>query len=149
MNPDAFRSHVRDFFTRTTPAVLGGDRSALRKAKAWRAALFDAGLAGSGYPSKYCGHDHPAEFAAIYAEESRTRVPREDAAFGIGVVGDVNGGWTTAVALLAHERKLTGVASMQNDQDQRSKSGRVPIPARQLIELASERNTPFRDLPKN
>ncbi|WP_419864955.1 acyl-CoA dehydrogenase family protein [Candidatus Poriferisodalis sp.] len=271
MNADAFRAHVRKFFTETTPAVLGNDGSGVQRAQSWRAALFDAGLAGFGYLPQHCGHDHPDAYAAIYAAESRRRVPREDSVFGIGVgmalptirdhastslqdrflrpglrgeeiwcqmysepgagsdlaalqtraerdgdewvvsgqkvwtsgaqhsdfaillartdpdapkhagitmlvlpvrqdgvevrplrqmtgdtefnevfisearipgdwvVGQVNGGWSTAVALLAHERKQTGVASMQNAENQRSRAGRVPIPASQLIELARQR----------
>lgn len=271
MTPDDFRQHVRRFFDVATPAALGSAETGIARAKAWRTALYDAGLAGFGYPSEYAGQNHPAGHAAIYAEESRRRIPREDSVFGIGVgmalpvlrdhgtkdlkdrflraglrgehvwcqmysepgagsdlaglqtraqldgdewvvsgqkvwtsgaqqsqyaillartdpdapkhagitmfvlpveqagvevrplrqmtgdaefneifledarlprdwvVGDVNDGWRMAVALLAHERVQTGVASMQNSGEQRSKSGRVPIPSAQLIELARER----------
>lgn len=271
MNPDAFRAHVRRFFEVTTPAVLSQGGTEVQRAQAWRAALFDAGLAGFGYASGHCGHEHPPAYASIFAAESRRKIPREDSVFGIGVgmalptirdhasrtladrflrlglrgeeiwcqlysepgagsdlaalqtraeldgdewvvsgqkvwtsgaqhsdfaillartdsdvpkhagitmfvlpvrqdgvevrplrqmtgetefnevfisearipgdwvVGQVNGGWSTAVALLAHERKQTGVASMQNAADQRSRTGRVPIPVGQLIELARQR----------
>lgn len=271
LSPEEFRGRVRTFFTETTPALLAQGGSEIQRAQTWRAALFDAGLAGFGYEPKHCGHDHPAHYAAIYGAESRRRIPREDSIFGIGVgmalptirdhgspelrdrflrpglrgeeiwcqmysepgagsdlaalgtraeldgdewvvsgqkvwtsgaqhsefaillartdpdapkhagitmlvlpvrqegveirplrqmtgetefneifisearlpghwvVGEVNGGWSTAIALLAHERKQTGIASMQSSSNQRTKSGRVPIPVAQLIELASER----------
>ena len=271
MKPDAFRAHARRFFEETTPAVLSQGGTEVQRAQAWRAALFDAGLAGFGYASEHCGHEHPPAYAAIFAAESRRKIPREDSVFGISVgmalptirdhasptvadrflrpglrgeeiwcqmysepgagsdlaalqthaeldgdewvvsgqkvwtsgaqhsdfaillartdsdmpkhagismfvlpvrqdgvevrplrqmtgetefnevfiaearipgdwvVGHINGGWSTAVALLAHERKQTGEASMQNAANQRSRTGRVPIPAGQLIELARQR----------
>lgn len=71
-----------------------------------------------------------SEFNEIFLDEAR--LPRDY------VVGDVNGGWRTAVALLAHERVQTGVSSMSGSATQRSKAGRVPIPVAQLIELATD-----------
>ena len=72
-----------------------------------------------------------SEFNEVFLDEARIPAP--------WVVGDVNGGWRTAVALLAHERVQTGVASMSGSSQQRSKAGRVPIPVAQLIELARDR----------
>lgn len=72
-----------------------------------------------------------AEFNEVFMDEAR--IPKS------WVIGEVNGGWRTAVALLAHERVQTGTASMNSSTGQRSKSGRVPIPVGQLIELARER----------
>lgn len=72
-----------------------------------------------------------SEFNEVFLDEAR--LPRN------WVIGDVNGGWRTAVALLAHERVQTGVASMSGAADQRSKSGRTPIPLAQLTELAERR----------
>ncbi len=72
-----------------------------------------------------------AEFNEVFIDEAR--IPRT------WVIGEVNGGWRTAVALLAHERVQTGTASMNSSTGQRSKAGRVPIPVGQLIELARER----------
>ena len=69
-----------------------------------------------------------AEFNEVFLDEAR--LPKE------WVVGGVNDGWRTAVALLAHERAQTGVGSMSGSATQRSKTGRVPIPVAQLIELA-------------
>ena len=265
---DDFRSEVRTFFHHTLPAALDDSLEGLARARAWRALLFDAGLAGLDYPTAYGGRQLTSEHLALFAEESQGLIPREDAVFGIGVgmalptirdhgsddlkrrfirpglrgeeiwcqlysepgagsdlaslatraeldgdewvvtgqkvwtsgaqqsqlaillartdpdvpkrhgitmfvlpmeqegvtvrplvqmtgdaefnevfldearlprhwvVGDVNDGWRTAVALLAHERIQTGVASMAGSSTQRSKRGRVPIPVAQLIELA-------------
>ncbi len=71
-----------------------------------------------------------SEFNEVFLDEAR--LPRD------WVVGDVNGGWRTAVALLAHERVQTGVGSMSGSATQRSKSGRTPIPVAQLTELAEK-----------
>ncbi|MCP5033746.1 MAG: dehydrogenase [Actinomycetia bacterium] len=269
---DAFRAEVRTFFTDTVPDTLDDHQPGLERAKAWRALLFDHGLAAIDYPVAYGGRDLSAEHRQIYSEESQGLIPREDATFGIGVgmalptlrdlgshelkerfirpglrgeeiwcqmysepvagsdlaslatraeldgdewvvtgqkvwtsgaqhsqfaillartdpdapkhrgitmfvlpleqdgvtvrplvqmtgqsefnevfldearlpkdwvVGDINGGWRTAVALLAHERVQTGVASMSGSSHQRSKAGRVPIPVAQLIELATAKH---------
>lgn len=265
---DEFRNEVSTFFDETLPAALDGVEGQLARAKAWRAALFDSGLAAIDYPVAHGGRDLGPEYLQAYREISRGRIPREDATFGIGVgmamptlrdygsddlqarflrrglrgddiwcqmysepgsgsdlaslatraeldgdewvvtgqkvwtsgaqqsqyaillartdpglpkhrgitmfvlpveqdgvtvrplvqmtghaefnevfideariprdwiVGDVNGGWATAVALLAHERVQTGTASMSGSSDQRSKAGRTPIPVAQLIDLA-------------
>ena len=69
-----------------------------------------------------------SEFNEIFIDEAR--IPRN------WVVGEVNGGWATAVALLGHERQQTGTGSMSGSATQRSKAGRSPIPVAQLIELA-------------
>ncbi len=269
--PDEFRALVDRFLDVDTPRILASPDGGLARAKAWRAALFDAGLAGFGYDRRHSGNPHPPAWGERWAELSRRRIPREDATFGIGVgmalpvlrdhaspelqdrflrpglrgeevwcqlysepgagsdlaglttraerdgdewvvdgqkvwtsgaqhsdfaillartdldlpkhagitmfvlpmdqpgvevrplrqmtgdaefnevflngariprswvVGEVNGGWGMAVALLAHERVQTGVASMQNAAEQRSKSGRVPIPTPQLRQLAADR----------
>ncbi len=265
---ESFRDEVETFFDATLPAALDGVTGHLARAKAWRAALYEADLAALDYPTQYGGRDLGPDHRRVYAEVSRGRVPREDNTFGIGVgmalptirdhgsddlrerflrpglrgddvwcqmysepgagsdlaglatradldgdewivtgqkvwtsgaqqsqyaillartdfdapkhrgvtmfvlpveqegvtvrplvqmtgesefnevfldeariprdwvVGDVNDGWRTAVALLAHERVQTGVGSMGGSANQRSKAGRVPIPVAQLIELA-------------
>jgi len=264
-----FRDEVRRFFDETLPGALVVARPGIERAKAWRALLFDEGLAGLDYPVVYGGRALSPDHVRVYAEESRGKVPRDDATFGIGVgmalptvrdhgtdalkerfirpglrgeeiwcqmysepgsgsdlaslatraeldgdewivtgqkvwtsgaqhsqyaillartdpdapkhrgitmfilpveqegvtvrplvqmtgesefnevfldgariprdwtVGDVNGGWRTAVALLAHERVQTGVGSMSSSETQRSKAGRNPIPVAQLRELAT------------
>ena len=69
-----------------------------------------------------------AEFNEVFIDEARC--PSE------WVVGDVNDGWRMAVALLAHERVQTGVASTTGASGSRSKRGRVPVPVDDLIGLA-------------
>ena len=91
MDAAAFRLYVRSFFD-DLPALL--DRSganadegprAVVRARTWRAALYDAGLAGFGYPVDAGGlGERPLE-AAIFAEESRGRSPAVEALFGIGI----------------------------------------------------------------
>ncbi len=268
--PEEFRTEVESFFDDVLPGVLEGVTGTLGRAKAWRRALFDHGLAGIDYPSEFGGRALDPEHLQVYRDVSRGRVPREDAAFGIGVgmalptmrdygsdelkerfiapglrgdeiwcqmysepgsgsdlaslstraildgdewivtgqkvwtsgaqssqfaillartdvdapkhrgitmfvlpmeqdgvtvrplvqmtgesefnevfidearipkdwvIGELNGGWATAVALLAHERVQTGSASMSGSATQRSKAGRSPIPVAQLIELAEK-----------
>ncbi len=268
---DQFRTEVRSFFDDVLPGAIAGVSGNLGVAKAWRAALFDHGLAALDYPIEYGGRGLGPGHLAVWKEESRGRIPREDASFGIGVgmamptirdygadhlkerflrpglrgeeiwcqmysepgsgsdlaslatraerdgdewvvsgqkvwtsgaqhsqyaillartdldapkhrgitmfilpveqdgvtvrplvqmtgahefnevfidearipadwvVGEINGGWATAVALLAHERVQTGTASMSGASEQRSKAGRSPIPVAQLIELARDR----------
>ena len=266
---ESFRKEVRRFFDETLPGRLDDTRPGLERARAWRALLFDEGLAGLDYPAVYGGRELSPAHVQVYAEESRGHVPRDDAYFGIGVgmalptvrdyatddlkarfirpglrgeeiwcqmysepgsgsdlaslstraeldgdewvvtgqkvwtsgaqhsqyaillartdpdapkhrgitmfilpveqegvtvrplvqmtgaaefnevfldaarvpkgwtVGAVNDGWRTAVALLAHERVQTGVASMSGSATQRSKAGRTPIPVPQLRDLAA------------
>jgi alkylation response protein AidB-like acyl-CoA dehydrogenase len=266
-----FRSEVDAFFTTGLDGVFEGADRAIDRSRAWRRRLFDAGLAAIDYPVEYGGRGLGPEFAQVFKEVGRGRIPREDSVFGIGVgmalptirdfgsdemkqrflrpglqgeeiwcqlysepgagsdlaalttravldgdewivtgqkvwtsgaqhsqfgiliartdpdapkhrgitmmvlpmeqagvtvrplvqmtgeaefnevfmdeariprswvIGEVNDGWRTAVALLAHERVQTGTASMNSSTGQRSKAGRVPIPVGQLIELARER----------
>ncbi|MEM7276456.1 MAG: acyl-CoA dehydrogenase family protein, partial [Actinomycetota bacterium] len=80
-----FRSEVETFFDRTLPDTLDGVHGQMARAKAWRAALFDAGLAAIDYPVEVGGRGLGPDHVAGYREVSRGRVPREDAVFGIGV----------------------------------------------------------------
>ena len=73
-----------------------------------------------------------AEFNEVFLD--RARLPRE------WVIGELNGGWRPAVALLAHERVATGTGSVARSETERAKSGRMPLPVRQLVELAAERD---------
>lgn len=263
-----FRAEVRAFFDDVLPPVLVGVEGTHDRGKAWRSALFDHGLAALDYPVECGGRALSDAHLQVWREESRGRIPREDAMFGIGVgmamptirdygtaelheiflqrglrgddmwcqmysepgsgsdlaslatratldgdewivsgqkvwtsgaqqsdyaillartdwdapkhrgitmfilpmqqpgvdvrglvqmtgvsefnevfidearvpkdwvVGEVNGGWATAVALLGHERQQTGAKSMSGTADSRSKAGRSPIPVSQLIALA-------------
>ncbi len=62
----------------------GGGRTVAR-AKRWRAALYDAGLAGFGYPVDAGGLGEDPVRHRVYQEESRGRIPAVDSLFGIGI----------------------------------------------------------------
>jgi alkylation response protein AidB-like acyl-CoA dehydrogenase len=90
-DPDAFRSFVRQFFD-GLPALLTAettagddDRRLVTRARTWRAALYDAGLAGFGYPADAGGLGDQPVLHRIYQEESRGRVPAVESVFGIGI----------------------------------------------------------------
>jgi len=266
--PAEFRAEVDHFFDDVLPGVLDGVEGTSARGKAWRAALFDHGLAAIDYPVAHGGRDLSPDHQQVWREASRGRIPREDAMFGIGVgmamptirdlgseelkarflapglrgdelwcqmysepgsgsdlaslttravadgdewivsgqkvwtsgaqqsqfaillartdwdapkhrgitmfvlpmdqsgvdvrplvqmtgvsefneifidearlpkdwvIGEINGGWAPAVALLGHERQQTGTKSMSGSAQSRSKAGRTPIPVAQLIELA-------------
>ncbi len=76
---------MRDFFDSTLPDALSGVTGHTERAKAYRVALYDAGLAGLDYPSEFGGRGLGAEHIAVFAEESEGRVPSENSVFGIGV----------------------------------------------------------------
>ena len=82
---DAFDDEVERFFS-ALPAVLeDAGTSHVARARAWRAALFDAGLAGFGIPAQYGGRAEPADGARRLQRLSRGRVPSEEGTFGIGL----------------------------------------------------------------
>ena len=82
---DSFDEEVERFFA-SLPEVLeaaGGGR--VERARAWRRALWDAGLAGFGIPVEYGGRSEPADGARRLQRLSRGRVPPEESTFGIGL----------------------------------------------------------------
>ncbi len=93
---DAYRTYVREFFVNTLtdghhaepePDHEGGPQT-LAQAKAWRAALYDAGLAGFGYPAESGGAGDSEVTRAhhvVFGEESRHRMPATESIFGIGI----------------------------------------------------------------
>ena len=68
-----------------------------------------------------------AEFNEVLLDDAR--IPAD------WVVGDVNGGWALAVALLAHERTTLGQGT-QTDDKPKSKAGPPPLPFDGLVALA-------------
>lgn len=82
---DDFRKRTQTFFDDTLPGVLAGVEGRVARARAWRNALYDAGLAGIDYPVEYGGLGLGPEYKAAYTEVSEGRVPPEEGAFGIGV----------------------------------------------------------------
>ena len=81
--PD-FRRRVRAFFAEL-PARLDAHQGGMNRAKAYRRALCDAGLAGISYPVEFGGAGLPTEYDQAFRDESRELVPGEDALFGIGL----------------------------------------------------------------
>lgn len=82
---DTFAHSVREFFASTVPTALEGVSGDVARAKAYRAALFDAGLAGLDYPTAFGGQGLGAEYLEAFATESEGKVPSENSVFGIGV----------------------------------------------------------------
>ena len=68
-----------------------------------------------------------AEFNEVFLDEAR--IPAD------WVIGEVNGGWSLAVALLARERSSLGRGTTTSD-DGKSKAGRQPLPYSGLLERA-------------
>jgi len=72
-----------------------------------------------------------AEFNEVFLDEAR--VPTD------WVIGEVNGGWALAVALLAHERTSLG-RGVTTDDAAKSKAGRSPLPFDGLVDRARARD---------
>ena len=79
-----FRARVRTFFA-DLPTVLDGHDGTMARAKAFRRALCDAGLAGISYPPDVGGAGLPDEYERAFNDESRDLMPGEAAVFGIGL----------------------------------------------------------------
>jgi len=69
-----------------------------------------------------------AEFNEVFLDEAR--VPAD------WVIGEVNGGWALAVALLGHERTSLG-RGVKTDDSTKSKVGRSPLPFDGLVARAA------------
>jgi alkylation response protein AidB-like acyl-CoA dehydrogenase len=86
VSPEEFAQQVQSFFDTILPAVfssvVGGD---IARAKAYRGALYEAGIGGVGYPAEFGGSHLPDAYKSIFSDVSRRRIPREDSVFGIGV----------------------------------------------------------------
>lgn len=83
--PQQFRARADEFFAVTLPSVLDGVRGEVNRARAWRRALFDAGLAGLDFPREFGGQGLDDERQAVWAHVSRGRIPSEESVFGIGI----------------------------------------------------------------
>lgn len=80
-----FRASVRTFLDVTAPATSEGADGRIGRAKAWRQALFDAGLAGLDYPAAFGGRELGSDHQAVWAAESDGRIPSDQSIFGIGI----------------------------------------------------------------
>jgi alkylation response protein AidB-like acyl-CoA dehydrogenase len=83
--PDELRAEIRQFFEQTLPAALDGVVGEVARGKAYRAALFDARLAGLDYPTEFGGRGLGPAHLAVWAEESEGRIPGSNSVFGIGI----------------------------------------------------------------
>ncbi len=79
-----FRARVRAFFT-DLPTVLAAHDGTMARAKAFRRALCDEGLAGISYPADLGGAGLSDEYERAFNDESRDLMPGEAAIFGIGL----------------------------------------------------------------
>ena len=82
---DAFDEEIERFFDALPGLLAAAPHSHVGRARAWRNALFDAGLAGFGIPVEYGGRAEPADGARRLQRLARGRVPSEEGTFGIGL----------------------------------------------------------------
>ncbi len=80
-----FRDRIATFFSEGLVAALEGTGDDLAIAKAWRRALFDAGLAGLTIPRDYGGQGLDASYQRVWEQESAGRIPSQDVTFQIGI----------------------------------------------------------------
>lgn len=138
----------------TTTAVRDGDEWIVNGQKVWTSGAQHAEMAiliartdgdlpkHRGITMFACPMDQPgvtvrplvqmtgvAEFNEVFLDDAR--VPAD------WVIGEVNGGWALAVALLAHERTSLGRGT-KTDDAAKSKAGRAPLPFDGLLALARE-----------
>jgi alkylation response protein AidB-like acyl-CoA dehydrogenase len=85
ITPEQLEAEADTFFSEVLPGVLDGVRGSVARARAWRGALFDAGLAGLDYPVEYGGRGLDPNFRAAFAAGAAGRTPPEDTTFGIGI----------------------------------------------------------------
>ncbi len=70
-----------------------------------------------------------AEFNEVFLDEARIPVD--------WILGEVNGGWPLAVALLAHERTSLG-QGVRTSNEAKAKTGRAPLPFDGLVQRARD-----------
>ncbi len=80
----AFEAEVERFFA-GVGALLEGVSGSLARARRYRGALADAGLAGIDYPVEHGGRGLSAEHAQAFRRIATPLQPAEDSVFGIGV----------------------------------------------------------------
>jgi len=82
---ESFRVEVETFFADTLPEVLDGVVGTIARARAWRSALHEVGLAGLDYPERFGGRGLTADYKTSLRQHAAGRIPPEDGVFGIGV----------------------------------------------------------------
>ena len=78
-SPQELGTEIETFFDEVLPDVLDGvggasDASTVARAKAWRAALFDHGLAALDYPTAVGGRGLDGDHLDVWREASRGRM---------------------------------------------------------------------------
>ncbi len=81
---DELAAEARAFFARV-PGILATETSTLARARAYRGALADAGLAGINYPLEYGGRGLSDDHAALFSSIATPLQPPEEGTFGIGI----------------------------------------------------------------
>ncbi|MFM8793909.1 MAG: acyl-CoA dehydrogenase family protein [Acidimicrobiales bacterium] len=82
---DSFDDEVERFLARVPGVLAAAGNGHVVRARAWRRALWEAGLAGFGIPAEYGGRNEPADGARRLQRLSKGRVPPEESTFGIGL----------------------------------------------------------------
>ena len=72
-------------FYRSVPDLISGIDDRMARARAYRAALHDAGLAGVSYPTSVGGQGLGPEYEQALRQASLDLLPGEEALFGIGI----------------------------------------------------------------
>ena len=81
---DSFHDEVIKFFEKLPTIVDAAGTSGIARARAWRRALWDAGLI-FGVPHEYGGRDDPKDGARQLHQLAHGRIPPEEGIFGIGL----------------------------------------------------------------
>jgi len=98
-----FRSTLRDWLSRNLPTAADGSRPAApgwdddAVVRGWTRALHSAGYAGLSWPAQWGGRGLPANYQAIFLEETAAREASEHiGVIGLGMVGPTIIAWGTA-----------------------------------------------------
>ena len=82
---DSFVDEVNQFFEQLPKILEDAGENHLARARAWRRALSNAGLAGFGIPTEYGGRLTPSDGSRQLQKLAQGRVPPEESTFGIGL----------------------------------------------------------------
>ena len=82
---DSFGDEVNQFFEQLPKILEDAGEDHLARARAWRRALSEAGLAGFGIPTEYGGRLTPTDGSRQLQKLAQGRVPPEESTFGIGL----------------------------------------------------------------
>ena len=82
---DSFDDEVNQFFEQLPKILEDAGDDHVTRARAWRRALSNAGLAGFGIPTEYGGRLTPTDGARQLQKLAHGRVPPEESTFGIGL----------------------------------------------------------------